>query len=107
MREIPGDPLTGQVPVTRLLIRPTRPLVRLDTWPLKPDIDSVNLRLLQPGNIALVRTRGGLKERMIRVVHASLNWRGKGRRYFIGCSKRGWCRPYWVSQIVTIEGRTR
>ena len=103
MSEIPGDPLTGQMPVTRLVIKPTRPLVRLETWPLKPDIDSINLRLLLPGNIAMVRTRFGLKERMIRVIHSSR----KGRRYFVGCNKQGWCRPYWASQIVAIEGRKR
>lgn len=103
MKEIPGDPLTGAVPITRLLIRPTRPLIRLDTWPLKPDIDSFNLRLLKPGNIAMIRTRRGIKERLIRVIHTSRN----GRRFFVGCNRRGMCRPYWVSQIITIEGRVK
>lgn len=101
MREIPGDPLTGQLPATRLVISPLRPAVKLDVWPLKPDIDIVNLRLLKPGNIAMVRTRRGVKERMIRVIHASRN----GRRYFVGCNRHGWCRSYWASQIISIEGR--
>lgn len=105
VREIPGDPLTGSVPVTRLLIRPTRPLVRLETWPLRPDIDPVNLRLLKPGNIAMVRTRRGLKERMIRVIQPSRTRLGKGRRFFVGCDRRGRCHSYWVSQIISIEAR--
>lgn len=101
MREIPGDPLTGQLPRTQVLISPMRSKVRLDTWPLKPDIDVVNLRLLKPGNIAAIRTRLGVRQRMIRVIRSHR----KGRRYFIGCSRKGWCRPYWVAQIISIEAR--
>ena len=107
MREIPGDPLTGQLPATRLVISPLRTAVKLDVWPLKPDLDPVNLRLLKPGNVAYVRTRWGIKERMIRTVNVSRHWRGKGRRFFVGMNRRGTCRPYWASQIISIEGRGR
>lgn len=105
--KIAGDPLTGSLPVTRLDIRPKRSKVELQTWPFKPDLDSVNFRLLHPGNIALVRTRLGLKQRMIRVIQPSWSRRGKGRRFFVGCNKQGWCFPYWVGQIVSIEARRR
>lgn len=100
-----GDPLTSQLPRTQLVIRPQRSRVELDTWPLRPDADHVTLRLLQPGNIALVRTRFGVRERLIRVIHSSMNRRGKGRRFFVGCNRQGWCRPYWISQIISIEAR--
>lgn len=105
MREIPGDPLTGSVPVTRLVVMPRRSKVELSTWPLKPDVDAITLRLLKPGNIALVRTWRGPRERMIRVVQPSRTRRGKGRRFFVGCDKHGRCHSYWVSDIVSIEAR--
>ena len=106
MKPIAGDPLTVNLPLTRLVINPTRPLIRLQTWPLKPDLDGANLRLLEPGNIALVRTRRGVKQRLIRVIHPSRTRRGRGRRFFVGCDRHGWCRAYWVSTIISIADRT-
>jgi hypothetical protein len=102
MRPIAGDPLTGQLPRTRLVIATPRSKVQLETWPLKPDVDYVTLRLLQPGNIAAVRTRFGVRQRLIRVIHHR-----RGRRFFVGCNRRGWCWPYWVSAIISIEQRQR
>lgn len=100
---IEGDPLTGSLPRTQLVVSPRKSKVELQTWPLKPDVDSVTLRLLKPGNIAAVRTRRGVKLLRIRVVHHSNTRRGKGRRFFIGDDRRGHCRAHWVSDIISIE----
>ena len=110
MKRIVGDPLTGALPRTQLIIPqaimgPTRkrrpqPL----QWPLVPDPQAVTLYQMIPGRVAYVRTRFGIRKRRIRVVHVSFE-RGanRGRHYFVGHDRKGRCRPAWVDQVIRVE----
>jgi hypothetical protein len=110
MRKIQGDPLTGSLPRTQLVIPqaimgPTRkrrpqPL----QWPAVPDPQAITMMQMMPGRIAYVRTRFGIRKRQIRVVHVSTErGRNRGRHYFVGHTRKGWCYSYWLDQVIRVE----
>ena len=97
-RPILGDPLTGSLPVTRLIspVRATIKPARLD-WPLVADPDPV--KAIDLGNIVKVRTRFGVRELRVRLV---LRSRGR-RRYLIGQTRKGWLRHAWLSNVISVQ----
>ena len=70
-----GDPLTGALPRTRLVVPQTiLGPVRRDprpVWPHVPDPHAVTLTQLLPGRIAYVRRRRGIRRYQIRTVTRS------------------------------------
>jgi hypothetical protein len=91
-RQIVGDPLTGSLPVTRLIAtsRPER-----QSWPIIPDRDPV--AKIDLGDVVKVRTWRGVREYRVRLV---LRSRGR-RRYLIGQSRRGWLHHAWLSNVIS------
>lgn len=105
-REIPGDPLTGSLPVTQLVAqgpaRQRRERPR-DAWPIVPDSIVVGDSELEVGRVASVRTRRGTVRVLVRVVNKSYERANRGRHYFVGQTRRGWCRSFWVSEVIRVE----
>ena len=109
-KKIPGDPLTGLLPRTQLVIpqaimgptrtRKARPL----QWPLVSDPQAVTMMQMTPGRVAYVRTRLGIRRWQIRVVHTSREYgRNRGRHFFVGQDRHGWCHRAWVDRVVRVE----
>ena len=109
MRKIKGDPLTGSLPATRLVVPqtvfgPTRKKPRPLMWPAVPDPEAVVLGQMIPGHVAYVRTRFGIRKLRIRVVHTSVYpSRNYGRAYFVGHDRKGWCRSHWISAVTRVQ----
>ena len=107
---IVGDPLTEQLPRTRLLVpsdvygpvrerRPVRP-----EWPIIPDPMAITLDSMAPGRIAYVRTRFGIRRWQIRAVNRSTELgKNRGRHYLVGHDRKGWCHAAWVDQVVSVQ----
>jgi len=107
-RPVPGDPLTGALPVTKLVVatdvmgptRVRRP--RPPEWPLVPDAEAA--LVLQPGRVAFVRHRRGVRRYLIRTVtRSTMPGPNRGRTYVTGMSQRGWCHSFWASHIVSTQ----
>lgn len=105
-REIPGDPLTGSLPVTQMVqqgpARKKRDRPR-DAWPIVPDSTVIGDSQLVVGRVASVRTRRGTVRVLVRVINRSFERRNKGRQYLVGQDRRGFCHSYWVSQVIRVE----
>ena len=106
-REIIGDPLTGQLPATQVLMpdvlgpvrkRP-RPTPRLDQWPLVPDPEAVNYERLREGSVVAVRTRMGVRLWKVRTFGRSIG----GRRFLVGMDRKGWCHTTFLSNVVSVD----
>ena len=103
-----GDPLTGALPRTRVVIPqavhgPTRHQAR-PVWPHIPDTQAVTLRQLQPGRVAYVRRRYGIRHYQIRTVHRSYQpGRNRGRTYVTGMTRTGRCTTFWADTIVSTQ----
>ena len=109
-RQIPGDPLTGSLPRTQLIVPqavlgPIRaqPSRGRDTWPIVPDSMTVTMEQLRPGRIASYRTRRGVRQMLVRVVSVSHERRSRGRHYVVGVTPRGVCRSVWVDRVISVE----
>jgi hypothetical protein len=107
---IVGDPLTGALPRTRLVVPqtvygPVRQQAR-PVWPVVPDAYAVTLGQLRPGRIAYVRTRWGIRRYQIRTVNRSREGHNRGRTYVVGHSRRGWCRTFWTDRIASTQTTT-
>jgi hypothetical protein len=110
-KRIPGDPLTGVLPVTRLIVPqalygPVRqPRSKPQTaWPILPDPLAISYDQMVPGRVAYVRTRRGIRRYLIRVVNKSREpGKNRGRHYVIGHDRKGWCHKAWADQVVRIE----
>jgi len=104
VRPIPGDPLTGSLPATQVLVplerthgaKPRRRVERA-AWPLVPDPDG--LSKVEAGHIIKVRGRFGVRELKVRVVNRAIT----GRRYLIGQSRKGWLHHAWLSDVISIR----
>ena len=112
MRDIPGDPLTGSIPATRVLIMPRAvqgPTRRrpLDPWPRTADPAAVTYSRMHTGMIAYVRTRRGIRRWQIRTVNRSTWRRHRGRHYFTGHDRHGLCHSAWVDQVIRVESVQR
>lgn len=111
-KQVPGDPLTGSLPRTRLIVpqevlgpmRTPRPrAVRLE-WPIVPDPMAVTVSQMRAGRVAYVRTRWGIRRRQIRTINRSTApGPHRGRHFFTGMTRRGWCRSAWVDQVIRVE----
>jgi hypothetical protein len=109
-RRIVGDPLTGSLPKTQLVIPsevlgPVRtPRVkRIDAWPLVPDPLAISSEQMRAGRIAVVRTRLGIRRYQIRTLRRSAQRPNRGRHFFVGQTRRGWCRPVWLDRVIRVE----
>jgi hypothetical protein len=109
-RRVPGDPLTGSLPRTQLVIdaealgparrRRSQP----PTWPLVPDPMAVTVAQMSTGKVAYVRTRWGIRRWQIRTLNRSNEiGRNRGRHYFTGMTRKGWCRSAWVDRVVSVQ----
>lgn len=109
-RPVPGDPLTGQLPATRLVVTipalgPTRREARArSSWPVIPDPATITERELLPGTVAVIRTRFGIRRWQVRVVRRSMErGRNRGRHYVVGQTRKGWCRRGWLERVIRVE----
>jgi hypothetical protein len=105
--KIPGDPLTGSLPRTHLVVPqaimgPVRKSQAL-AWPNVPDPMAVTMIQMIPGRVAYVRTRFGIRRLQIRLVSVSRQRPNKGRHYFVGQDRHGWCRTYWLDRVARVE----
>jgi hypothetical protein len=106
-RKVIGDPLTGSLPRTHLVVpqaimgpvRKRRPLA----WPAVPDPSAVTMMQMIPGRVAYVRTRFGIRRLQIRLVAVSRERPNKGRHYFVGHNRKGRCRSYWLDRVMRVE----
>jgi hypothetical protein len=90
-QQIPGDPLTGSLPQTKLIPRPEKV-----AWPVVPDRDPiVGIDL---GDIVKIRTWRGVRELRVRLV---LRTGRSRRRYLIGQSRKGWLHHAWLSDVIS------
>jgi hypothetical protein len=106
-KPVPGDPLTGTLPVTHLVIPepimgPTR-RQRRPQWPIVPDPQAVTIRQMRTGSVAYVRTRWGIRAWAIRTVNVSREIHNHGRHYFTGMNRHGLCRSAWVDRVVSVQ----
>ena len=112
MRPIPGDPLTGQLPRTQLIVprdvlgpvkekRTSR--YNRDEWPRTADPQGYTIRQLRPGRVVSVRTRWGIKLWQVRVVNKSYEMRNKGRNFIVAMDRKGNCHSAWVDQIISVD----
>jgi hypothetical protein len=107
MKAIPGDPLTGSLPRTHLVIPrpilgPTRP-ARAE-WPAIADPQAVTMTNLTVGRIAYIRTRFGIRKQQIRYVARSLEpGKHRGRHYLVAMDRRGLCHAHWVDRVIRTE----
>lgn len=104
MREIIGDPLTGQLPATQVLVsvrRGSRPVYvrQRSQWPVVPDAESVDYGRLRPGAIVAVRTRLGIRTWRVRTFGRGIG----GRRYVVGMDRNGWCHSAHLSRIISVD----
>ena len=90
-----GDPL---LPSTQLLIR-----AKAESWPHRPDPEAVVSRMMVTGRIAFVRTRFGIRRWRIRMVRVASRGRHRGRHFFVGYDRRGWCHVAWLDRVVRVE----
>lgn len=109
-RPIPGDPLTGTLPRTQIIVsqtarapKPRRESALRDSWPVIPDSLALTMDQLQPGRIASVRTRRGVYQVRVRVVNVSHERRNRGRHYIVGVTTRGVCHSIWADHIISVE----
>ena len=113
-REIPGDPLTGSLPRTQLVVpqdaygpvrQRRRTIIERDeqSWPRVADPMAVTFRQMVPGRIAFVRTRRGIRRWQIRTVNKSREVHNRGRHFFTGMDRRGFCHSAWVDRVVSVE----
>jgi hypothetical protein len=108
-RPVPGDPLTGSLPATRLVttipaLGPTRRDRSRTSWPVIPDPQAISERELLPGTVAVIRTRLGIRRWQVRVVRRSKELgRNRGRHYVVGHTRKGWCRRGWLDQVIKVE----
>lgn len=110
MMPIAGEPLTGQLPRTQIVIpqdvlgpvRKQRISIR-DEWPHVADSLGITMKQLQPGRVAAVRTPRGVRTWVVRTVNTSREGRNKGRHFFTGMDRRGWCHTAWVGQVISVE----
>ena len=107
-----GDPLTGSLPRTQLVVpqqvlgptRARRP--REAEWPLVADPQAITIDQLKPGRVAYVRTRRGVRRYLIRTVSRSYErGRNRGQTYVTGMSTNGWCRAFWANRIVSTQSQ--
>jgi hypothetical protein len=109
-RQITGDPLTGSLPRTQLIvpqdvlgpIRTKRVSIR-DEWPNVADPLGITMKQLQPGRVAAVQTRLGPRKWVVRTVNTSRQGRNKGRHFFTGMDQSGRCHSAWVHQVISVE----
>jgi hypothetical protein len=117
-RRIAGDPLTGSLPRTQLVVpqdifgpvrQPRRTIVDRDkeSWPRVADPMAVTFQQMIPGRVAFVRTRWGIRRWQIRTVNRSREMRNKGRHFFVGMDRRGFCHSAWVESVVSVESVQR
>ena len=108
MREIIGDPLTGQLPQTQILLPdvlgpvrsiPSRRAVRIDQWPIVADQEVVNYERLRPGAVVAVRTRFGVRVWLVRTFGRALG----GRRYLVGMDRNGWCHTAFLTNVISVD----
>jgi hypothetical protein len=111
-RQIPGDPLTGQLPRTRLIVpqdplgpvRNKRSRFAPDEWPRTADPIGYTIRQLTPGRIVTVRLRfGGIRRWKVRMVSTSHEFRNKGRHYIVAMDSKGWCHTAWVHEVISVS----
>lgn len=109
-KQIPGDPLTGQLPRTQLVVpqdvygpvRTRRVPVR-DEWPKTADPMGITIRQMKAGRVAAVRTRRGVRTWVIRTINTSWEYRNKGRHFFTGMDRHGRCHAAWVDQVISVD----
>jgi hypothetical protein len=113
-RPVPGDPLTGSLPRTQLVVpqdiygpvrqRRTKPR---DEWPIRPDSMATTVRQMAPGRVAAVRTRFGVRTWLIRTVNTSREMHNRGRHFFTGMDRRGFCHSAWIDQVISVDSVVR
>lgn len=112
MRPIPGDPLTGQLPRTQLIVpqdvlgpvKERKVYIRdKDEWPRTADPQGYTIRQLRPGRVVSVRTRWGIRTWQVRVVNKSYEMRNKGRNFIVAMDRKGYCHSAWVDQIISVD----
>ena len=108
-RRVPGDPLTGSLPKTWLVVSqevmgPSRRRPRPPEWPLVADPMAESIDKLKPGRVAYVRYRRGVRRYLIRTVMRSTQMGpNRGRTFVTGMSNRGWCHSFWADRIVSTQ----
>lgn len=108
-RAVPGDPLTGHIPKTQLVVwTDTRGGAYLRRspdrqWPVVPEPMAVTIRQMEPGKVAYVRTRWGIRQWRIRTINRSTWRRNNGRHYFTGMDRHGRCHSAWVDRVVSVQ----
>ena len=111
-RQIKGDPLTGSLPRTQLIvpqevhgpIRTRKPRYKPDEWPRTPDPEAISMDQLEPGRVAYVSYRRGVRKYLIRTATRSREMGpNRGRTYVTGMSRRGWCHSFWADRIVSTQ----
>ena len=109
--EVPGDPLTGQLPRTQLVVpqdvfgpvRTRKPRRDPDEWPRTADPIGVTIRQLRPGRWAAIRTRFGVRTWLVRTINKSYERPNKGRHYITGMDRRGLCHSAWVDRVISVD----
>ena len=107
MREIVGDPLTGQLPATRLIVPqdtygPVNSKKKAEQWPRVADPQMYTMNQLMPGRIISVRTMRGVRTWQVRTVCRSFERRNKGRHYVTAMDRHGFCHSAWVDRIISV-----
>ena len=112
MSKIVGDPLTGSLPRTKLIVpqdtygpvRQRRPRPKADQWPLVADQLAITYEAMRAGRIAYVRTARGIRRWQIRVVNRSREpGKHRGRSYIVGHDRKGWCHAAWADRVIRVE----
>lgn len=106
MKPIQGDPLTGSLPVTRVVRLDLDGSVRRSrdklSWPLVQEHEYVSEA--EPGLVAYVRTRFGVRQVLVRMICRShARGRNRGRRYLVGMTRNGWCAASWLDAVIKVE----
>ena len=112
MPPIPGDPLTGSLPRTQLIVpqdvlgpvRNKRTRYGADEWPRTADPQGYTIRQLRPGRIIAVRTRwGGIKSWKLRMVATSYQRRNNGRHFVVAMDRKGFCHSVWLDEVISVS----
>lgn len=72
-----------------------------------PDPVALSIEAMEPGRVAYVRTRRGVRRWQIRLVSRSREPHNRGRHYVVGHDRKGWCHAAWADQVIRVESVTK
>lgn len=108
---VPGDPLTGQLPRTQLVVpqdvygpvRTRKPRRDPNEWPRTVDPIGITIRQIAPGKLASVRTRFGVRTWKVRTINTSWEMKNKGRHFITVMDRKGLCHSFWLEQVISVD----